>query len=99
MIERVREFLPILKPSAFTNRGSAGIRSSLIDTNGDFVPEMLIVENKDSLHILNYNSPGATGSLPIAAKIVWRLIRDGHMQSSDKKNAQLWKIDEISDSL
>lgn len=99
MIDRVREFLPILKPSAFTNRGSAGIRSSLIDTNGDFVPEMLIVENKDSLHILNYNSPGATGSLPIAAKIVWRLIRDGHMQSSDKKTAQLWKIDEISDSL
>jgi L-2-hydroxyglutarate oxidase len=99
MIGRVREFLPALKPSAFTNRGSAGIRSSLIDTNGDFVPEMLIVENKDSLHVLNYNSPGATGSLPIAAKIVWRLIIDGHVQSSDRNTAQLWKIDEISDSL
>jgi L-2-hydroxyglutarate oxidase len=99
MIGRVREFLPALKPSTFTNRGSAGIRSSLIDTNGDFVPEMLIVENKDSLHVLNYNSPGATGSLPIAAKIVWRLIIDGHVQSSDRNTAQLWKIDEISDSL
>ncbi len=99
MIGRVREFLPALKPSSFTKRGSAGIRSSLIDKNGDFVPEMLIVESKDSLHVLNYNSPGATGSLPIAANIVWHLIMDGHVQRSESKTAQLWKIDEISGSL
>ena len=99
MIGRVREFLPALKPSSFTKRGSAGIRSSLIDKNGDFVPEMLIVENKDSLHVLNYNSPGATGSLPIAARIVWHLIKDGHAQRSESKTAQLWKIDEITGSL
>jgi L-2-hydroxyglutarate oxidase len=99
MIDRVREFLPTLEPSRFTNRGSAGIRSSLIDNNGDFVPEMLIVENQDSFHILNYNSPGATGSLPIAAKIVWRLITNGLAQKSDEKDAQLWKIDELSDPL
>jgi (S)-2-hydroxyglutarate dehydrogenase len=99
MIDRVREFLPTLDPSTFTNRGSAGIRSSLINDNGDFVPEMLTVENQDSLHVLNYNSPGATGSLPIAAKIVWRLITDGHVKRSDARFSQLWKIDEFSESL
>jgi (S)-2-hydroxyglutarate dehydrogenase len=99
MINRVREFIPSLKPSAFTRRGAAGIRSSLIDKDGDFVPEMLIVENDYSLHMLNYNSPGATGSLPIAAKIVWRLIEDGHLQSSDEKTGELWNINEISNSI
>src|SRR5262249_14161127 len=59
MINRVRRFLPSLKPSAFIERGASGVRSSLINKRGEFVPEMLMVENNYSLHILNYNSPGA----------------------------------------
>ncbi|MFL6372824.1 MAG: NAD(P)/FAD-dependent oxidoreductase, partial [Nitrososphaera sp.] len=59
MINRVREFLPPLRPSAFNQRGTAGIRSSVIDRNGRFVPDTLILERDSSLHVLNYNSPGA----------------------------------------
>jgi hypothetical protein len=29
------------------------------------------------LHVINYNSPGATGALPMAAMIVSGLIKDG----------------------
>jgi hypothetical protein len=60
-----REFLPQLRPSAFTQRIPAGIRSSLIDKNGKFVD------------FLNYNSPAATGVLPIAAMVANKLIEDG----------------------
>jgi L-2-hydroxyglutarate oxidase len=74
MINRVREFLPALKPSAFTVRGTAGIRSSVIDRSGKFVPDTLVLERESSLHVVNYNSPGATGALPMAAKISARLI-------------------------
>jgi len=38
MINRTREFLP-LRRSAFTERGTAGIRSALIDRNGKFVDD------------------------------------------------------------
>jgi len=75
MINRVRKFLPYLNPSDFKQRGRAGIRSLLVDKNGNFVSESLLVENESSLHILNYNSPGATGALPVAIDIVKELVQ------------------------
>jgi L-2-hydroxyglutarate oxidase len=74
MINRVRRFLPSLNPSDFKQRGRAGIRSLLIDKNGNFESESFLVENESSFHILNYNSPGATGALPVAADIVRKLV-------------------------
>lgn len=104
MINRAREFLPQLRPSSFTQRGTAGIRSSLIDRNGKFVDDTQIIRNQYSLHLLNYNSPGATGALPIAAMITNKLIEDGISPRSnssaisrtinDKKPK--WDIAEIS---
>ena len=75
MINRVRKFLPCLNPSDFKQRGRAGIRSLLVDKNGNFVSETLLVEDESSLHILNYNSPGATGALPVAIDIVKELVQ------------------------
>jgi (S)-2-hydroxyglutarate dehydrogenase len=75
MINRVRKFLPCLNPSDFKQRGKAGIRSLLVDKNGNFVSESLLVEDESSLHILNYNSPGATGALPVAIDIVKQLVQ------------------------
>jgi L-2-hydroxyglutarate oxidase len=75
MINRVRKFLPCLNPSDFKQRGRAGIRSMLVDKNGNFVSESLLVEDESSLHLLNYNSPGATGALPVAINIVKELVQ------------------------
>jgi L-2-hydroxyglutarate oxidase len=98
MINRVREFLPQLKPSAFTQRGTAGIRSSVIDKTGRFVPDTLILERDSSLHVLNYNSPGATGALPMAANIASKIIRADVLQTSDKPRS-LWDATEIADRM
>jgi hypothetical protein len=46
------------------------------------------------MHILNYNSPGATGALPISAMIVQELIQD-KVISKVPKNNQLWSIEDI----
>ena len=75
MINRVRRFLPALNPSDFKLRGRAGIRSLLVDRNGKFAPESLLIEDDSSIHILNYNSPGATGALPVAASLVRKLVQ------------------------
>ena len=97
MINRVREFLPHLRASAFTQRGTAGIRSTLIDKNGKFLPDTLIIKKDHSLHLLNYNSPGATGALPMAAMLVNRLIEDGLVvPNSSGAPKSLWDIRSIS---
>jgi L-2-hydroxyglutarate oxidase len=89
MINRAKEFLPEIRSNLFTKRGTAGIRSSLIDKQGKFVNDTQIIKNECSLHVLNYNSPGATGALPIAAMIAHELIEQeivSHSSSKDRSN-------------
>jgi L-2-hydroxyglutarate oxidase len=82
MINQTRRFLPALNPSQFTKRGTSGIRSSIVDIDGKFVPDIFIVENEDSVHMLNYNSPGATGALPVAALLVDRILKQNRFRAS-----------------
>jgi L-2-hydroxyglutarate oxidase len=96
MINRVREFLPALKPSAFTERGTAGIRSSVIDGDGKFVPDTLILKRDSSIHILNYNSPGATGALPMAAKVAAQVAEAGALATAGSNARMMWDPAEIA---
>jgi hypothetical protein len=43
---------------------------------------------------LNYNSPGATGALPLSAMIVQELTNDKVINKVTKDN-QLWNIEDI----
>ena len=61
MINRVKKFLPSLKSNDFITKGTAGIRSNLIDKDGNFILNPVFLNSNNTLHILNYNSPGATG--------------------------------------
>lgn len=97
MINRVREFLPQIRPSAFTQRGTAGIRSSVIDKTGRFVPDTLVLERDSSLHVLNYNSPGATGALPMGANIAIKVMEAG-MLSADRPRS-LWDAIAIAEKM
>ena len=87
-------FLPSLRPSAFTTRGTAGIRSSVIDKDGKFVPDTLMIKRDSSLHILNYNSPGATGALPLAAKVAAQILETGVVSAGTSR--ALWEPMEIA---
>jgi L-2-hydroxyglutarate oxidase len=67
------------------------------------MPDMVEIRNEKSLHILNYNSPGATGALPISATIVSRLLREGvlvpknHSESVNRKDN--WDINRIDSEI
>lgn len=98
MIARAREFLPALRASAFTKRGTSGIRSSAIDRSGKFVPDTLVKWADSSVHILNYNSPGATGALPVAASIASRIMADGRLEFSDKPRS-MWDATTMADRM
>ena len=107
MINRAREFLPEIRPSLFSKRGTAGIRSILVDNNGKFVGDTLIIKNDYSLNVLNYNSPGATGSLPLAALITHELIADGIISSTsspfslnaNSRKKSIWDATTIADQM
>ena len=83
-----------------TEKGTAGIRSSIIDSNGKFAPDVILENDETSFHILNYNSPGATGALPFSAHVVNQLNQKGLFES-ENMDAQCgpWKFAEIIEKL
>ena len=100
MIERVKKFLPKINPKEITEKGTAGIRSSVINENGKFVPDVILLEEETSFHILNYNSPGATGALPFSAHVINQLHKKGLFENEDME-AQCgpWKFNDIIEKL
>jgi L-2-hydroxyglutarate oxidase len=96
MINRVKKFLPSLKSKDFTAKGTAGIRSTLIDRDGSFILNPLFLIGNNTLHILNYNSPGATGAFSIGLALAFKLMERGIIKKDREINA-LFKEKLISD--
>ncbi|MEK6852089.1 MAG: FAD-dependent oxidoreductase [Candidatus Thermoplasmatota archaeon] len=93
MLERVRRFIPALREEHLTAPGFAGIRSSAINRQGAIVKEAIELPGPHSYHVVNYNSPGATGAPAIAAYLVDRLAARGdldHLTPNPKKAAWDW---------
>ena len=100
MINRVKKFLPIIDENKIIQKGTAGIRSSVIDQDGKFMPDVILLEGDASFHILNYNSPGATGALPFSAHVINQLHKTGLFENENME-AQCgpWKFNEIIQKL
>jgi len=100
MINRVKRFLPKIDAEKITEKGTAGIRSSVINEDGQFVPDVILEGDSMSFHILNYNSPGATGALPFSAYVINHLSKQG-MFKSESSDAQCgsWKFSNIIEKL
>jgi L-2-hydroxyglutarate oxidase len=77
MINRVKKFLPSIRSKDFRTKGTSGIRSNLINKDGDFILNPIFLNSSNALHILNYNSPGATGALSIGFALTFKLIKKG----------------------
>ena len=101
MLRRVQRFLPALRPEHLVSPGTAGIRTPVINRHGGIVKEAIEVPGPHSYHILNYNSPGATGSPAFAAYLVDRLATRGdldHLKKNPKPQG-LWSWDEVAGAM
>lgn len=101
MCDRVKMFLPRLDTSSLNKRGLSGVRSSVIDGNG-FVPEALQLETSNSFHVLNFNSPGATGAPVFSALLVKKLRESGKMKIFKQRlpsSDTFWNYDEVDRKL
>jgi L-2-hydroxyglutarate oxidase len=96
MIKRVQKFIPKIKPGFFSERGTAGIRTPIITPDGKFLPDVLELEGSHSYHILNYNSPGATGSPAYSAYIVKSLQEKGFLQYKTRNTDSIWDFEAIT---
>ena len=100
MSQKVSRFIPTLKPTMLKTPGIAGVRNQLIDNNG-FLPEPIIIESPNTIHLLNYNSPGATGAPTFSAHIVSQIQEKGHFDNLTKQKTQrynsLWNFENAKD--
>ena len=93
MIERIRRFIPKVRPEFFSSRGTAGIRSPVITPEGKFLPDVMEMEDSHSFHIVNYNSPGATGAPAYSAFIVDKLHSRGFLENPRSVRDKVWDFD------
>ncbi len=100
MCGRVKQFIPSLDYSKLNQKGISGVRSSLINNHG-FVPEAVQLKSDASFHILNYNSPGATGAPSFSAYIVSQLRGQGFLgglkSKVSREHSALWDFEDASD--
>ena len=90
MIERVKKFIPKVKPEFFSERGTAGIRTPVITPDGKFLPDVMELEGPNSYHIVNYNSPGATGAPAYSAGILKTLQEKGLLNYKTHSKNPIW---------
>jgi len=95
MIRRVQKFIPKIKPEYFSKRGTAGIRSPIITPKGKFLPDVMEIEDANSYHILNYNSPGATGAPAYSAFIVKKLQDAGYLEYKQRPKKSIWDFENV----
>lgn len=95
MIDRVKRFIPKIRSSFFSERGTAGIRTPIISPDGAFLPDVMELENEISYHILNYNSPGATGAPAYSAYIIKKLKEKGFLDYAENRKDRIWDFEKI----
>lgn len=95
MINRVQKFIPKIRPEYFSERGTAGIRTPLITPKGKFLPDVLELSSKSSFHIINYNSPGATGAPAYSAFVVKKMQELGLLDFKQKQKPSVWNFENV----
>jgi len=99
MVQRVMNFIPSLEPNYFTKKGTAGIRTPVISPEGNFIPDVLEREGQNSFHIVNYNSPGATGAPAYSALVVKKLQDKGILKNPKSQKNSLWDFNSIIEQI
>jgi L-2-hydroxyglutarate oxidase len=97
MAKRLKKFIPNIGNEVVIKKGISGIRVQVVDNNG-FVPEAIILKGEKSVHIINFNSPGATGSPTFSALLITRMIDEGYFDNVHAKKEEsnaLWKMSEV----
>ena len=92
MVERIKKFIPAVTPENFSKRGTSGIRTPVISPDGEFVSDMIEIFGKNSFHIVNYNTPGATGAPAYSAFVIKKLKENEILDKPTKNKNSIWNF-------
>ena len=67
-VRALQQLVPEIRASDLV-AGGAGVRAQAVSTNGALVDDFVIKQGRNTIHILNAPSPGATASLAIGRQI------------------------------
>ena len=95
----MKKFIPGIEPGNFSKRGTSGIRTPVLSPDGDFVSEMIEIEGKNSFHIVNYNTPGATGAPAYSAFVIKKLQEHEILDGTPKKQNSIWNFENIIEQI
>jgi len=99
MCARVQKFVPGLTTRILRRRAVFGVRTSVVGPSG-FVPEALLLKGEGSAHVINYNSPGATGAPAYSASLVGELrsagMLDGFGTRAPRQLIRGWDFDAVA---
>ena len=99
MVERIKKFIPAVTPENFSKRGTSGIRTPVISPDGEFVSDMIEIFGKNSFHIVNYNTPGATGAPAYSAFVIKKLQENDILGVSTKRKNSIWDFGNTIDQI
>ena len=99
MVERVKKLVPRVRAENFPRRGTSGIRTPVISPEGDFVSDMIEIFGKNSFHIVNYNTPGATGAPAYSAFVVKKLQEHEILDGPPKMQNSIWNFEDIIEQI
>ncbi len=102
MCGRVKNFVPALDTRMLNQRAVFGVRTSVVGSSG-FVPEAMLMKGEGSVHIVNYNSPGATGAPAYSALVVSELQQDGTLDGFRRRGSPAflpgWEFDAVREHM
>ncbi|WP_188681764.1 NAD(P)/FAD-dependent oxidoreductase [Thermogymnomonas acidicola] len=99
MVRRLSSFIPSLKASMISGPGISGVRGSVVSRSG-FVPEAVMITDGSSLHVINYNSPGATGAPAFSAYVLIRAVSQGLLREPERNMSRLgWDLDAVREAM
>jgi L-2-hydroxyglutarate oxidase len=79
-VKALQKLLPEIRESDLI-AGGAGVRAQAVSASGALVDDFVIKQSRDSIHVLNAPSPGATASLAIGQSIAEMAAKNFDLKS------------------
>ncbi len=98
MASRVARFIPRLGHQMLVKRIPGGVRSQVIGSDG-IIHDPIVLLGGRSIHVINYNSPGATGAPGFSAYIYRLAEGEGYLEGIGRRGGQRDLIDIVEKKL
>jgi (S)-2-hydroxyglutarate dehydrogenase len=93
---RIKKFMPLISVSDLIRKKTSGIRTYIINEDGQLLSDVINFQSKRSFHVLNYNSPGATCAPAYSSLVIKKIMeKNGFRHMAKKGKKSFWDFEKI----